>query len=156
MNITMKDDNVCRISVFDEYGGNVSGGGGGAVIFIADASPYTSKYGGDTWAASTLRAKCQEIKSLFPDAIQNAMKPMMITTGSVTTTDYVWVPSVDDRYTMGSNAAQTSPRMTSKAGSTNYIGWWCRDGGKNMINTSGSLTTSATDYAAGVRFMFAI
>ena len=155
MVITMKDGQTCRIEVFDEYGGNVSGGGGGAVLFICSKGPYKSDKGTSSWANSTLRYTCQDIQALLPDAIQNAMKPMIITTSGTTTTDYVWVPSSAERASyMGTNSANVHPVMSNNSGSS--IAWWCRDG-SYYVNTSGTATTTSNlGLEYGVRFMFAI
>lgn len=159
MTITMKDGKSCRIAVFDEYGGNVSGGGGGAVLFIADMSPYTSAKGTNDWTSSTLRSACQALKSNFPDAIQNAMKPMIITTGTSgeeTTIDYVWVPSSEEkRNYMTSNTSTPNPLMRDANERT--TSWWCRDA-SYYTDSDGSLTSyvGGLSLTRGIRFMFAI
>lgn len=159
MSITMKDGNVCRIEVYDEYGGNVSGGGGGAVLFIVYRAPYKTTTDGSSWSSSPVREACQQIKNLLPDAIQNAMKPMIITTAGVSTTDYVWVPSVAElRADMTSNASDPSYDMYDSSTNT-VLPWWCRDGGWGYTS-GGKVTYATSDYLKnqnlGVRFMFAI
>jgi hypothetical protein len=170
MDIYMQDGQKCRIGVFDEYGGNVSGGGGGAVIFIANVSPYTGGYtANEAWPSSTLRAKCQEIQALFPEAIKNAMKPMVITTTinpateeTATTIDYVWVPDYADASEMGWNAADTSRflyygwRNDGTPLYDNKRNWRCREG-TYCVDTDGGLRSGTPASGTwGVRFMFAI
>ena len=172
MNITMTDGNVCRIQVWDEYGGNVSGGGGGAVIFIALVSPYKATFGsGKTWPDSGLRAKCQEIKTLLPAAIRNALKPMVITTETsyetyVDTVDYVWVPDYYEAKEMSSNAADIGrtlyDHMLDDGRLWSACDWHLRDNyymdyrSSSSSNVITSTDNNAKDTAYNVRFMFAI
>ena len=172
MNITMTDGSVCRIQVWDEYGGNVSGGGGGAVIFIAQVSPYKATFGsGKTWPDSGLRAKCQEIKTLLPAAIKNALKPMVITTETsygtyVDTVDYVWVPDYYEAKEMSSNSVNISrelyDHMLDDGRLWSERDWHLRDNYymDYRSSSSGSVIansgTDAKDTSYNVRFMFAI
>lgn len=164
--LDMKDGHRCKVQVSDMYDGEVYGGGGGAIVFMAEISPYASTFGWNDspykrkyWADSDARMACQEIQKLLPDAIQNALKPMVITTDEGTTVDYVWIPSSTDYATKMSNddTTKVSCKLYTQEPKNynNAVHYWLITHERSVAQ-DGSLRKLAPEAAHGMRFMFAL